>query len=86
MEWQEVRAQFPEQWVLIEAISAHDEADKRVVEQVAVLGTFSDSATAMRRYALLHREQPQREMFVFHTSRAKLDITIQYWLGLRRAS
>ena len=86
MEWQEVRAQFPQQWVLIEAVSAHDEGDKRIVEQVAVLGVFADSAAAMKHYAQLHREQPQREMFVFHTSRQELDITIRYWLGLRRAS
>ena len=85
MQWQEIRKHYPQQWLLIEAIKAHSEASKRILEQLAVVGTFSDSATAMRSYTQLHREAPERELYVFHTSRERLDITERVWLGIRGA-
>jgi hypothetical protein len=83
MKWQEIRNHYPRQWLLVEAIKAHSEADKRILEQRAVVGTFADSVTAMRNYAQLHREDPERELYVFHTSREILDITERRWLGIR---
>jgi len=86
MEWQEIRLQFPQQWLLIEAIKAHSEANKRILEQLAVVGTFPDSVVAMKQYLELHREAPGRELYVFHTSRKTLDIIERQWLGIRAAS
>ena len=83
MVWQEIRAHYPQQWVLIEAIKAHSETNKRILEHLAVVDTFPDSPAAMQRYAQLHREAPQREFYVFHTSRETLDITERRWLGVR---
>ncbi len=85
MKWQEIRAQYPQRWLLIEAIKAHSKASKRIIEQLAVIDTFSDSATALKSYQQLHREAPERELYVFHTSRDKLDITERTWLGIRGA-
>lgn len=83
MEWQEIRRHYPSQWLLVEAIRARSEADKRILEQLAVVGAFPDSATAMQSYTQLHREAPERELYVFHTSRETLDITERRWLGIR---
>jgi hypothetical protein len=83
MQWQEIRAHYPQQWLLIEAVKAHSEADKRILDQLAVVDVFSDSVAAMKSYARLHREAPQRELYVFHTSRETLDITERSWLGIR---
>ena len=83
MQWQEIRAHYPQQWLLVEAVKAHTEADKRILDQLAVVDAFSDSVAAMKRYAQLHREAPQRELYVFHTSRDALDITERSWLGIR---
>jgi hypothetical protein len=83
MKWQEIRNHYPRQWLLVEAIKAHSEADKRILEQLAVVGAFADSVTAMRNYAQLHHEDPERELYVFHTSREILDITERRWLGIR---
>ena len=85
MEWQEIRAHYPQQWLLVEAIKARSEASKRILEQLAVVGTFSDSATALKSYQQLHRKAPERELYVFHTSRETLDITERRWLGIRGA-
>jgi hypothetical protein len=86
MKWQEIRKRYPQQWVLVEAIKAHSKKNKRILEQIAVINTFPDSARAMQGYAELHRQAPARELYVFHTSRAKLDIIERTWLGIRLPS
>ncbi len=83
MLWEEIRQHFPDQWLLLEALKAHSEQNKRIVERLAVLGMYPDSVTAMKAYAELHREAPMRELYVFHTAREKLDITEVYRVGVR---
>ncbi|HOT91759.1 MAG TPA: hypothetical protein PLJ78_03430 [Anaerolineae bacterium] len=83
MQWQEICSHYPQQWLLVEAIKAHSEADQRILDQLAVIGTFPDSTTAMKSYLQLHKEAPERELYVFHTSREKLDIKERRWLGVR---
>jgi hypothetical protein len=85
MNWQEIRAHYPQQWLLLEAIKAHTEASKRFLDQLAVVSTFPDSVAAMKSYAQLHREAPERELYVFHTSRKTLEILERQWLGIRGA-
>ena len=83
MKWQEVPTHYPQQWLLLEAIKAHSEENKRVLEQLAVISTFPTSTAAMKSYAQLHQDAPQRELYVFHTSRETLEITEKRWLGIR---
>jgi hypothetical protein len=83
MQWQDLQQHYPQQWVLIEAIKAHSQADKRIIEQLALLGAFPDSTSAIQSYLRLHREAPERELYVFHTGRETLDITERRWLGIR---
>jgi hypothetical protein len=64
--------------------AGHDApGNKRVLDQLAVFGAFTDSTTALQSYGKLHRVAPQRELYVFHTSRKSLDITERSWLGVR---
>lgn len=86
MQWQEIRNHYPQQWILLEAIKPHSAANKRILEQLAVVSTFSDSAAALKGYLQLHREAPERELYVFHTSREAFDIIERQWLGIRTAS
>ncbi len=83
MKWAEIRDRYPQQWLLLEAIQVHSEASKRVLEQLSVVSSFSDSTTALRSYLQLHRQAPQRELYVFHTSRESLEIPERRWLGIR---
>ena len=84
MEWTEIRSHYPHQWLLVEAIKAYSEAGKRILEDLAVVNAFSDSAAAMRSYLKLHREAPDRELLVLHTDREELEVTERRWLGIRR--
>jgi hypothetical protein len=85
MKWQEIRCHYPHQWLLVGAINARSEAGKRILEQIAVLSTFSDSRQAMDGYVHFHRQSPERELYVLHTDRENLDITERRWLGIRAA-
>jgi hypothetical protein len=83
MTWEEIRHHFPHQWLLVEAMEAYSEPGKRIVEQLSVLNTFPDSATAMKAYAKSHHEAPARELYFFNTDREQLDIHERSWLGIR---
>jgi hypothetical protein len=85
MHWQEIRTHYPHQWLLVEAITAHTEASRRVLDKLAVVNTFHDSAAAMKEYSQLHHDAPERELYVLHTSRDQLNITERKWLGIRAA-
>ena len=86
MQWSEIRQRYPEQWLLLEAMQARSVENQRVLEQLAVIATFADSHLALQGYAQLHRDEPARELYVFHTSRETLDISERRWLGIRVAA
>jgi len=83
--WEEIRRQFPRQWLLVEAIAAHSSEDKRILDDIAVLEAFQEAGTALKSYQEMHRKSPQRELYVVHTDREVLDIAEIDWLGIRTA-
>jgi hypothetical protein len=83
MRWLDVREQYPDHWLVIEALEAHTEGDRRTLEQMTVVEVCVDGATAFQRYRKLHRQYPLREFYFVHTARPELDIRERYWLGLR---
>lgn len=85
MNWQQSRRHYPGQWLLIEALQAHTQADRRIVEDVAVVGIYDDSPTALDAYKRLHRTAPERELYVAHADRDDLDIVERRWLGVRQS-
>ncbi len=84
MRWEEVRAGYPDQWLIVEALEAHTTADsRRQLDHLAVLERCSDGQAAMAGCRRLHREYPQRELYFVHTSREELDIEERRWIGIR---
>ncbi len=83
MKWQQIRDHYPGQWLLIEAVKAHTDGDQRVIEEISVIDEYTCSQDAMRAYKSLHHDEPDRELFVVHTDREKLDIKVRRWVGLR---
>lgn len=84
MHWSEVKEHYPSQWVLIEAINATTQGNKRIVEQLSVVDSFNeDSKEALKKYIELHRANKERELYVVHTSRNLLDIDEKIWTGIR---
>ena len=83
MHWQTIRNQYPQRWLLVEALEAHTEANQRLLDQLAVIDAFEDSRTALQCYRQMHRQAPQRELYVLHTSREEPDIGEMHWFGIR---
>jgi len=84
MHWSEIKTTYPNQWLLIEALEAHSEDERRVLDRISVVEKCADGSAAMARYRQLHQEFPLREFYFVHTSREDLDIRERQWLGIRR--
>ena len=83
MQWHDIQEHYSDRWLIIEALEAHSADDKRILDDLAVLDSYSDSTSAMRRCRELHREAPGRELYVFYASRPHLTVTGRAWLGAR---
>lgn len=83
VKWDDARKQYPEQWVVFEALLAHTEQNTRHVDDMAVIDCFSEGRDAMKRQHELHKGNPEREFYFFHTSRTVLDIIERPWAGIR---
>lgn len=84
MNWPQVRKAYPNQWLVIEALEAHTEENRRVLDRIAVLETCADGAGAFQSYQRVHEEHPFREFYFVHTGRETLDIRERHWVGIRR--
>lgn len=85
MEWNEIRRTYPHRWLLVEALEAHSQSGKRILEDLAVVDSFPDGTAAMKGYKQLHHRAPERELYVLHTDREDLDIGELTWWGIRAA-
>ena len=83
MTWQQIRQQYPNQWVLMEAWEARVEQGHRILDRLSVIESVDDGNEALRRYQKLHTEFPQREIVFYHTSHEQIEIEVRYWNGVR---
>lgn len=83
MTWEEVKNIFPDKWVLIEAVNAKTEGDKRIINSMDVISSFDDGSTALKKYTELHKSHKEREYYIYHTSNQSLNIGVKKWLGVR---
>ncbi|MCH1626748.1 hypothetical protein [Fredinandcohnia quinoae] len=84
MKWEQVRDQYPEQWVLVEAISAYSENSTRYIDELSVISNFPDSTLAWKEYKKLHLVEPTREYYIFHTDHKTIEVKEQTFIGVRR--
>lgn len=85
MKWEDVCKAFPNKWVLIEVVQAYtNDENERVLEKVTPLNKYLTSTEAMNAYQQIHQENPQKELYVLHTSRKEPNIMEKKWVGVRR--
>jgi hypothetical protein len=65
MQWSKIRNLYPSQWLLIEALEAHSEGEKRILDDLAVLETFGDVQEAMSAYKELPATHPSASSMCF---------------------
>lgn len=85
MQWIDIRQTYPDQWLIIEALEARTEDNRRLLDRIAVIETCLDGAAAMQSYRRLHQQHPLREFYYVHTSREQLEIIERQWAGIRRS-
>lgn len=87
MTWQEIRKQLPNRWLLIEALKAHSQDGRRIIDDYAIVGIYDeqDSSPALDAYDKLHQADRTRELYVVHTSEAEVEILERFWHGIRVA-
>jgi len=86
MKWSDVRKNYPDQWLIIEALEAHTSKDLlRKVDDLAVIESCADGNQAISRYRDIHKKYPLREFYFVHTSKKVLDIQERQWHGIRRS-
>jgi hypothetical protein len=83
MTWEQIRAAFPDQWLVIEAFEARSENKRRIYDRMAVVEMCTDGRSTMKRHAVLHRKYPAREFCFVHTSNAELVIEEVVHIGFR---
>ncbi len=75
MNWVDIRKTYPNQWVLVEGFKPHTTRDnKREFENLAVVETCRDGASAMKKYRKMRQAYPHREFYFIHTSHDNLEI------------
>ena len=84
MKWQEARQKYPDQWLLLEAIEPTTTEDEWRVDKLSVIAEYDDGSTAFKAYGRLQAKHPERHLFIFHTSRPKIEIGVRRSVGLRR--
>jgi hypothetical protein len=84
VKWEQVRELYPEEWVLVEAVSAYSEKSIRYLEELSVISNFPESTNAWKEYKKLHLAEPSREYYIFHTDQKTIEVKEQKFIGFRR--
>jgi hypothetical protein len=83
MKWHEIRKQYPEQFVLVEALKAYSRDHKRYIDDMTVVGCYEDTKKAWEDYKKYRLETPTREFYILHTSKEKIEVLEQPFIRVR---
>jgi hypothetical protein len=77
MNWEAIRHQYPNNWVVVEAIDAATQGTQRIIDELNFIQAFgSDWNAAWALYKQVHRADKNREYYVLHADRQELNIGI----------
>jgi hypothetical protein len=83
MEWPSIREKYPDQWVLVEALSVYSSNNKRAINEMSVISDFDNPKEAWASYKKLHLSEPTRELYVFFTGNKDIEVIEQPFTGIR---
>lgn len=83
MKWSEICNHYPNRFVLVEALKAESKNRLRTLEEMTVVEEYENPTHAWEGYKLHHKENPEREFYVFHTSKRKIEVIEEYFSGIR---
>lgn len=62
MLWNEVRKTYPNKWIVFDSLKQHEEDNKLIIVDVAIIEVFEDINDAFKCYRMLHRKDKTREL------------------------
>lgn len=74
MKWSEARENYPNKWLLFEAIESYSKDGQRIVQELSVINIFDEGKDALKEYSEKHIKDKKREMYVYHTDNKELKI------------
>lgn len=72
MQWQEVRSNYPDQYVLLKIIESHTDDDIQHVDEVALLKPIPDPAEATKELL-----KCKNDHIVYHTGQERITIELR---------
>jgi len=84
MKWNEVTKIYPNCLVLVEALKATSLNRVRVIEEMSVINEYKNAMEAWEGYKQYHKEEPERELYIFHTSRENIEVVEEFFSGVRK--
>ncbi|WP_282937562.1 hypothetical protein [Paenibacillus sp. RC67] len=85
MKWSDICNHYPNRFVLVEAIKAVSNNRLRTIEEMTVVEEFDNPNQAWEGYKIHHKESPEREFYVFHTSNPSIEVIEEYFSGIRKS-
>lgn len=83
MKWSQIRDKYPNRWVLVEALSAVSKNHRRLIEEMSVLLDSTETKDVWNAYKEHHLANPERELYLFHTSNDSVEVLEQSFSGIR---
>lgn len=84
LKWSEAIKNYPNKWLLFEAIEAYSKDGQRIIEDISIINVFDEGRDALKEYAEKHKKDKSREMYVYHTKNKELIIEERNWIGVRK--
>ncbi|MDQ1912325.1 hypothetical protein RAC89_18205 [Paenibacillus sp. GD4] len=84
MKWNEITKIYPNRLVLVEALKATSQNRIRIIEEMSVVNEYKDSMEAWEGYKQYHKDDPGRELYIFHTSRENVEVVEEFFSGVRQ--
>ena len=76
MKWSEARKTYPNKWIVFDSLNQHEEDNKLIVEDIAIIEVFDDINDAFKYYRMLHRQDKSRQLS-FDTRKDRLEYEIE---------
>ncbi|WP_294379042.1 hypothetical protein [uncultured Clostridium sp.] len=73
MKWSEARKTYPNKWIVFDSLKQHEEDNKLLIEDIAVIEVFDDINDAFKYYRMLHRQDKSRQLGFDDTRKDKLE-------------
>ncbi len=75
--YQQAREQYPDRWILFEALDTTIEGNRLIIPYLEVIGAYEDSRELWQQYTEVHRQDRQREIGFYHTSNPELVVEVR---------